>query len=187
MFERNTNPSSCSLCLGNDSFCNTLNFQLDHTRHLRQHSSYLFIFLSVMMLLYNFLTNQQNDQIFFGTLQLFNDTVVHAVAKSPGHYYSEMFEQMVNNSIDIDTIIINDQWPLLPLSTDYKRSLIICSKYDIQTNSIPHKFLSSVVDINNRNNLQLWIEAWTAAHLSVELLVLKVSDSLEKYKYNLLY
>lgn len=177
LFERNANRSLCSLCLGNDSFCDRLDFQLDHRRYLGQYSSFLYVILSVMMRLFNSLTNQQTDQIFFGTLRLNNGSIVRAVAKSPGHFYSELFEQTVDRFVDIDKSIDDYQWSLLPFSAD-RRNLIICSKCNSKSNSLLRRFLSSVVKSDVRNNLQPWVEAWTAAHLSVELLVLKVSNYL---------
>lgn len=179
MFDRNANRSMCSVCLGNDSFCNRLDFQLDYKRHLGQYSSCLYVMLSVMVRLFNLLTNQQNDQVFFGNLLLDNGSIVHAVAKSPGYFYSEMFEQTVDRSVDINKMIIEDQWLLLPFSVD-RHNLVICSKCNIKSNSLLRRFFSSVVKSDVRNNLQPLVEAWTAAHLSVELLVLKVSNYLEK-------
>lgn len=175
MFKRNANRSLCSLCLGNDTICNRLDFQLDYKRYLGQYSSFLYVILSVMIRLYNILTNQQNDQIFFGTLRLDNGSVVRAVAKSPGYFYSEIFEHTVDKFVDINKPISDNQWSLLPLSLDM-RNLVICSKCNIKSNSLLHQFLSSVVKSDVRNNLQPWLEAWTAAHLSVELLILKVSN-----------
>lgn len=182
MFKRNANRSLCSLCLGNDTSCDRLEFQLDYKRYLDQYSSFLYVILSVMMRLFNHLTNQLNDQVFFGTLRLDNGSVVRAVAKSPGYFYSELFEQTVDRFVDVDKPISDDQWLLLPFSPD-RRNLIICSKCNIKSNSLLHQFLSSVVKSDVRNNLQLWLEAWTATHLSVELLILKVSNYLEKHTY----
>lgn len=176
LFKRNANCSLCSLCLGNDSFCDSLDFQLDYKWYLSQHSSYLYLIIALMMRLFNLLIDRQNDQVFFGTLRLDNGSFVPAVAKSPGYFNSEMFEQTVNRSIDISTIITDDQWQLLPFSMD-RRSLVVCSKYDINSTLLLRRFFSSVVNNDIRNNLQPWVEAWTAAHLSVELLILKVSSN----------
>lgn len=178
LFERNVNCSLCILCLGNDSFCNSLNFQIDYSRHadLSQCINYLSTFFVVLIRMYNYWTNQLNDKIFFGTLLLKNGTVVQAVAKSPGYYYCEMFERMVNISndliIDTNSMITNDQWNFLLISAN-KRNLTICSK-DHENLSL-HSLFSLDISTNNLNNSQLQMEIWITAHLSVELLILKVS------------
>lgn len=177
LFKRNVNYSLCALCLGNGSFCNSLNFQLNYKRHadVSQYSN-LLKFIVVFIRIYNYWTNQLNDKIFFGTFVLQNGTGVRAVAKSPGYYYCEMFEQIVNIStdrlIDTDTMITNDEWGFLLQSVN-KRNLTICSKYD--ENLSLHNFFNSVINAEDINNSQLQMEIWINAHLSVELLFLKVS------------
>lgn len=175
-FERNVNCSSCVLCLGNDTFCHALDFRLDYSRHsdISQHSDYVAIFLVVLVRMLNHLTNQLNDKIFFGTLKLENGTVVQAVAKSPGYYYSEKFERMVNISNDVNTTIALDQWNLFSLSAD-RRNLTICSNDDEKSFPSGSFFSHIIINAENINNSQSQMETWTAAHLSVELLYLKVS------------
>jgi len=175
-FEHNVNRSLCVLCLGNDISCGTLNFQLDFKRHTDpgQHPNVFYLVLSTMAVLFSFWTSQLSDKdTFFGTLKLNNDTVVSAVAKGPGHYNSKMFEQIV---VDISlgnlTTIPNNSWTLLPFSADI-RNLVLCSNDGTEPNDLHYNFFNTVV--KSSNNSQLWREAWTAAHLSPELLVLKVS------------
>lgn len=177
LFERNIDGSLCVLCLGNDSSCNTLDFQLDYKRHAelgQQHSNCLLLFILVLIRLFNAWTNQQNDKIFFGTLKLNNNTAVSAVAKSPGRYYSEMFEQMAANITR--TTIPNNVWILLPYTVN-SRNLVVCSTDSTESNYLHYDFFKSAMNVKNNNNSRLWMEAWIAAHLSVELLVLKVSSS----------
>lgn len=180
LFERNSDRSLCVLCLGNDSSCNTLDFQLDYKRHAelgRQHSNCLCAFLLALIRLFNFWTNQQNDKIFFGTLKLNNNTAVSAVAKSPGRYYSEMFEQMAANiTHDTRTMIPNNAWILLPYTVN-SRNLVVCSNNSNKSNYLHYDFFKLAMNVKNNSNSRLWMEAWIAAHLSVELLILKVSNS----------
>lgn len=175
-FEHTVNRSLCVLCLGTDTSCDTLKFQLDFKRHteLSQHPNVFYLVLSTMAGLFSFWTSQQSDKnTFFGTLKLNNDTVVSAVAKGPGHYNSEKFEQIVFDiSLDNLTTISNNLWTLLPFSADI-RNLVLCSNDGTESNDLHYNFFNSVV--KNSNNSQLWREAWTAANLSPELLVLKVS------------
>lgn len=180
LFEYNVNCSMCVLCLGNDSFCKTLDFQMDYERYpdIIEHSDYLSKLMFLLIRFFNRYTRQQNDKIFFGFLKLNNDTVKSVVAKSPGHYYSKMFEQKVDTSADLDTIVTTRQWTLLPFSEE-SRILVICSQNDTQQYSLLDNLFSSAVDIKNSNNSRLMKEAWVAAHLSVELLILKVSKSLK--------
>lgn len=175
-YERNVNGSMCTLCLGNDSSCSTLDFQLDYKLHadLGLHSNYLSKFILIMIRLMNVWTNHRNDRIFFGTLKLDNQTEVRAVAKGPGQYYSEIFEQAVYNFSDVDTIISNNKWTLIPLNED-KQNLDICSKDDTKSYLLLQNFFDSVISVKTLNSSQSFLEIWTAAHLSVELLVLKVS------------
>lgn len=177
LFEHNVNRSKCVLCLGNDSFCKTLDFKLDYKRHpdTIKHSDYVSKLIFLMVRFFNLCTRQQNDKIFFGFLKLNNDTIKSVVAKSPGHYYSIMFEEKVNISTDIDRIVTNKQWTLLPFFSEEIRILVICSQNDTQPYSLLDNFFSSSIDIKTSNNSQLMKEAWVAAHLSVELLILKVS------------
>lgn len=180
LFERNIDRSLCVLCLGNDSSCNTLDFQLDYKRHAelgQQHSNCLLLLLLALIRLINTWTNQQNDKIFFGTLKLNNNTAVPAVAKSPGRYYSEMFEQMAANvTVDARTTIANNAWILLPYTVN-SRNLVVCSTDGTESNYLHYDFFKSAVNVKNNNNSRLWMEAWIAAHLSVELLILKVSKT----------
>lgn len=184
LFERNIDRSLCVLCLGNDSSCNTLHFQLDYERHAElgpQHSSCLLLFLVAFVRLFNAWTNQQSDRIFFGTLRLNNNTAVPAVAKSPGRYYSEMFERLAANvSADARTTIPDNVWILLPYTVN-SRNLVVCSTDSAESNHLHYDFFESAMNVknnnNNNNNSRLWMEAWIAAHLSVELLILKVSGS----------
>lgn len=179
-FKHNINRSLCtfSLCLGNDTSCNMLDFQLDYVRHadMSLQPYYLSTFILTMKSWFDFWAGQQNKKIFFGTLKLENGTVSSAVAKTPSRYYSEVFERTVNISTS-GTIVINDQWNLLP-DTDDVRRLIMCSKDNTRSHSLLHNFFNS---INNNSNYQSKVEIWTAAHLSVELLILKVSKLLKPF------
>lgn len=179
-FEHNINHSLCtlSLCLGIDTSCYMLDFRLDYKWHTNMglQTDYLSTFILMMKTLFNFWAVQPNENIFFGTLKLENGTVIDTVAKSPSHHYSKIFEQMVNISI-IDTIVNNDQWYLLPYTEDVRR-LILCSKDEKQSHSLLNRFFNSV---SNNSNYQSRIETWTAAHLSVELLVMKASKLLNNY------
>jgi len=176
-YEYNLNITFGPLNLGNDSSCNALDFQLNYKKHedlgifLSNYASYM-----SMVSLFKLWTTQRNDKIFFGTIKL-NDKTVSAVAKGPGRNCFEMFEQTVNIATDINTIITDDQWTLLPLSGD-SRSLEICSK-DIRSfqNSLLSSFFNSVINENSDNKAHSLIEAWIAAHVSVEILVLKVRKS----------
>ncbi|VVC44642.1 Protein kinase-like domain,FAM69, protein-kinase domain [Cinara cedri] len=178
-FEHNINHSLCtlSLCLGLDTSCYMLDFRLDYKRHanMRLQTDYLSTFILMIKTLFNFWSVQPNENIFFGTLKLENGTVIDTVAKSPSHHYFEIFEQLVNISL-IDTIVNTNQWHLLPYTEEVRR-LILCSKDEKQSHSLLHRFFNSV---NNNSNYQSRIETWTAAHLSVELLVMKI---LNGYKY----
>lgn len=179
-YEYNINITFGPLNLGNDSSCNALDFQLNYKKHadlgilFYNYASYM-----SMVSLFKLWTSQQNDKIFFGTLKL-NDKTVSAVAKGPGRNCFEMFEQTVNIASDIDTIITYGQWTLLPLSSD-SRSLEICSK-DIKSfqNSLLYSFFNSIISDDSDNKAHSLIEAWITAHVSVELLVLKV---LHGYRY----
>lgn len=186
-FERNFNRSMCILCLGNDTSCATLDFQLDYKLHadVGHHSNYLHKLILIMIRLMNVWINRQNDRLFFGTLKLNNQTVVRAVAKSPGKYYFEAFEQAVNNFSDIDTIIRNNKWNLIPFSEDIQ-SLDVCSKDNTESYLLLQKFFNSVDSVKNTNSSQSLLEVWTAAHLSVELLVLKVSKLLNFFFFLIL-
>lgn len=178
LFERSSNRSLCALCLGNTYSCNTLDFKLDYKRHadLGQHSNYLFTFLLVIKRLFDYWTNRQNDNIFFGHIKL-NNVVVPAIAKSPGHYYFERLERIIKNTTDLDINIINNQYNLLPFDLGSRR-LVLCSKYGPKSFSFDNFFNSfhQYGDDNNNNNFQSLVELWVSAHLSVELLVLKVSE-----------
>ncbi|XP_026818686.1 uncharacterized protein LOC113557394 isoform X2 [Rhopalosiphum maidis] len=180
LYEHNINISFGPLNLGNDSSCNALDFQLNYKKHadlgilFSNYASYI-----SMVSLFKLWTSQRNDKIFFGTLKL-NDKTVNAVAKGPGRNFFEMFEQTVNIATDIDTIITYGQWTLLPLSGD-SRSLEICSKnIKLFQNSLLYSFFNSVISDDSDNKSHSLIEAWIAAHVSVELLVLKV---LHGYRY----
>lgn len=167
---------SCKLCLGNDYGCDTLDFQLDYKRHKERHEFDDNVYqLNFITHFFHFLwTKHKNYKIVFGLLKL-NNTLAQAVAKSPGHKNYEMFEQMVANiSNDVYLLITNKQQELLPLGTD-TRNLAICAKDEIKRNDLLYNFFSSVINTKNSNSSQLWVEAWVAAHLSVELLILKVS------------
>lgn len=174
LFEHKVNRSLCELCLGNDSLCDTLSFQLDFKRHseLGRQSNvfHLFVFAIAGFLW----SNQQMDKnIFFGTLKLNHNTVVSAVAKGPGSYYYELFEQTVGDiSVYSLTTISNYSCTLMSFSADI-RNLVLCSNDGAESNYLHYNFFNSIV--NNSNNSQIWREMWTAAHLSAELLVLKVS------------
>ncbi|KAL5238322.1 hypothetical protein ACI65C_005732 [Semiaphis heraclei] len=179
-YEHNINITFGPLNLGNDSSCNALDFQLNYEKHedlgifLSNYASYM-----SMVSLFKLWTSQRNDKIFFGTLKL-NDKTVSAVAKGPGHNCFEMFEQTVNIATDINKIITYGQWTLLPLSGD-SRSLEICSKnFKSFQNALLYSFFNSVINDNSDNKTHSLIEAWIAAHVSVELLVLKV---LNGYRY----
>lgn len=174
-FEHNINRSLCTLCLGYDVSCNMLDFHLDYIRHtdMSLQADYLSTFTLVMKNLFKFWDSQQNKNIIFGTLKLENSTVLDSVAKIPSQYYSDVFERMVNIS-KIDTIVNNDQWNLLPYTDDIRR-LNICSKDDIQSHSLLNNFFNLII---KNSNYQSKIEIWIAAHLSVELLILKVSKLL---------
>lgn len=181
-YELNANQSLCTLCLGNDS-CDPVNFRLDYRRHvnLSHYSGCLFIPFLIKHL-FDLWANQ-NDKIFFGTLKLNDNTTVQAVAKSAGHDYCEMFEERANASVDLETIVTEDRWDLIPLKGDYSvngHSLVICSKYDAKSHLLLRNFISSTISVEN-NNSRSWLEAWAAAHLSVELLILKVSGSREHF------
>lgn len=179
-FKHNINRSLCtfSLCLGNDITCKMLDFRLDYARHadMNLQADYMSTFALTMKRWFDFWAGQQNEKIFFGTLKSENCTVSSAVAKIPSHYYSEVFERMVNISTT-GTIVINDQWSLLP-DTDDVRRLIVCSKDNTRSHSLLHNFFNS---INNNSNYQSKVEIWTAAHLSVELLILKVCKLLKPF------
>ncbi|KAF0771838.1 UPF0672 protein [Aphis craccivora] len=179
-YEHNINITFGPLNLGNDSSCNVLDFQLNYKKHadLGLLFSHYAGYMS-MVSLFKLWTSQQNDKIFFGTLKL-NDKTVSAVAKGPGRNSFDMFEQTVNIATDLNTIITYGQWNLLPLSGD-SRSLEICSK-DVKSfqNSLLYNFFNSVISDDSDNKSHSLIEAWIAAHVSVELLVLKV---LHGYRY----
>lgn len=176
LYELNVNRSLCVLCLGNDS-CDTINFQLDYQFHadLSHYSNYLIVFI---VRLFNIWTNQ-NDKLFFGTLKLNDKTVVRAVAKSPGHYYSKMFDKIAKIPINLDKPMTYNQLTLLPFKMDNSlntHSLVMCSSNNSKSHSMLHNFFYSTVNIENINNSHSWLETWTAAHLSPELLILKVSQ-----------
>lgn len=183
LFERNVNRSLCVLCLGNTPSCHTFDFKLDYKRHadLGQHSNYLFMFIVVLKHLFDYWTNQQNDKIFFGHITL-NGVNAPAVAKSPGRYCCESFERIINITSDIDTVITNNQWNLLRFDSD-SRSLVLCSRDDTKSFSLLHNLFNSIISDNNGNNFQSFVELWVSAHFNVELLILKVSDSI-KYVFN---
>jgi len=180
-YEYNVNITFGPLNLGNDSSCKALDFQLNYKKHadlgilFTNYASYM-----SMVSLFKLWTSQRNDKIFFGTLKL-NDKTVSAVAKGPGRHCFENFEQMVNIVTDIDKILTYGQWTLFPLSGD-SRSLEICSK-DIKLlqNSLLYNFFHSVISDDSDNKAHSLIEAWIAAHVSVELLVLKVRKLIFMY------
>uniref|UniRef100_A0A2S2QB62 Uncharacterized protein n=1 Tax=Sipha flava TaxID=143950 RepID=A0A2S2QB62_9HEMI len=174
-FEHNMNLSFCVVCLRNYSTCNTFDFQLDYKRHADydQYFNYVSMFVLSTIRLINILVSQPNHKIFFGALEFKNGIVVHTVAKVSGYYNSSKLKQMINTSTYIDpTVLENELNLILPNNAD-DYSLYICSKNDTNSYSLKYNILSSVIDDKNRNNSQLWLEAWVAAHFNAEPVILK--------------
>lgn len=176
-FEYNMNLSFCVMCLRNDSACNMLDFQLDYRRHADhdQYLNYISMFVLSTMRLFNILVSQPNYKIFFGTLKFNNGIAVRTVAKVSGYYDSSKLKQMLNITTNIDPTVLENEFNLILPNNADNHSLFICSKDDTNSFSLKYNIINSVIGDKNRNNSQLWLEAWVATHLNAEPVILKVS------------
>lgn len=173
---RQLNLTPCPLCLGKDFCDDTQFFEIDYQRHasnIRREDGYLLsLFTSLAQCFEPWFS--RNDKIFFGNLKLQNGTVLSAVAKSAGYEHTEQFRRSVVDHINESSFI--DQLHLelkAELSSSISHGLIVCSKTDGKS-AVPFiDFLNSTI---KKTNTMSWLESWTAAHLSPDLLVLKVKN-----------
>ncbi|XP_050527177.1 uncharacterized protein LOC126897536 isoform X2 [Daktulosphaira vitifoliae] len=178
-FEKKLNSTSCPLCLGMD-FCHNLQyFEFNHERYkvtnFDHQNKFLYIFWGIIHILKQWLI--RNNKIFFGKINLKNGTTLPLVAKRTENEKTKQFLEKVTELVDVNSLNSIEQLKILLTGTNLPfidNGLVVCSKNAKRSFSLIFDLIKLSIDSNNNKNIRLWLELYTAIHLSPEIILLKI-------------